>query len=230
MDTNLSYETVSTDINKCWHEKEPSIPNGYHLHRQLVASHTYYADSVQSAEEISRGFSTGVFVGAIFGGLVLGSIITSSVFIYLLQRARKEQEKKNNVFHNCNQNPAYENGDYDQMNTRNKTQNPTKVSNVNPFPREHNISTPNATEDGVYNHLNEAATATTITDDVYDHARPHSLTSFHCEGYGTLVFDHEGNDVYMKGDIDKEAECSVGMDTKNEHTAHNYFVLEKETI
>ncbi|XP_062571229.1 uncharacterized protein LOC134233264 [Saccostrea cucullata] len=164
-----------------------------------------------------------------FGGLVLGSIITSSVFIYLWQRARKEQEKKKNVFENCNQNPAFENGDYDQMNTRNKATKPAKISQVNPIPRE-NISTSHSMEDGVYNHLNESATATTNTDDVYDHARPHSSTSVHCEGYGTLVFDHEGNDVYMEGDKDKEAGCSVGAETKNEHTAHNYFVLEKETI
>ncbi|XP_062593101.1 uncharacterized protein LOC134254589 [Saccostrea cucullata] len=195
-------------------------------------SFTKDADSVQSAEEISRGnaFSAGVVVGALFGGLVLGFIITSSVFIYFWQRARKEQEKKNNLLQNYNHNPAYENGDYDQMNTRNKTQKPTKVSHVNPIPREESISTSNFTEDGVYNHLNESVKATTNTDDVYDHARPHSSTSLHCEGYGTLVFDHEGNDVYMEGYRDKGAGCSVRMDTKNEHTDHNYFVLEKETI
>ncbi|XP_062594568.1 uncharacterized protein LOC134255986 [Saccostrea cucullata] len=172
------------------------------------------------------GFSAGVVVGVMFGGVFLGSIITSFVFIFLWQRARKEQEKKKNVLENCNHNPAYENGDDDQMNTRNRTPKPTKVSHVNPIPRE-NIPTSQATEDGVYNHLNEASTSTK-TDDVYDHARPHSSTSVHCEGYGTLVFDHEGNDVYMEGD-GKGAGCSVEMETKNEYTAHNYFVLEKET-
>ncbi|XP_062620215.1 uncharacterized protein LOC134281797 [Saccostrea cucullata] len=164
-----------------------------------------------------------------FGGVLLGFIVASCVFIYRWQKTKKELEKKDNVSQNCNQNSAYESEDYDQSDTMNKTPKTTKISQVNPIPRQQNTFTSHSTEDGVYNHLNESATSTTKTDDVYDHARLHSSTSVHCEGYGTLVFDHEGNEIYMKGD-GKGAGCNVEKEIKNEHTAHNYFILEKETI
>ncbi|XP_061179059.1 uncharacterized protein LOC133187658 [Saccostrea echinata] len=103
----------------------------------------------------------------------------------------------------------------------------TKVSHVNPIQREQNISTSQSTGDCVYNHLNE--TATIDRDDFYDHARPPSSTSTHCEGYGTLVFNNEEKDVYVEGDDNKGAGSNVGKGNENEHTVHNYFVLEKET-
>lgn len=92
---------------------------------------------------------------------------------------------------------------------------------VKPFRRQQNDS--EATDDGVYNHLNEAATVD--NSDYYDHAKSGPSSSTPIDGYGVVTFTNREEDNYPEVNF-----MVAGIDRQipNEEPVNDgYCVLEK---
>ncbi|XP_055999478.1 uncharacterized protein LOC125655314 isoform X2 [Ostrea edulis] len=168
-------------------------------------------------------------IGAAIGGFLLGSVVTAVVFI-CHRRTTLPQQKRGQIpreFHNAEyQSESSNTGAQSQSNRRSVvyseiSDETRKSMAVEPFRRQQNDS--EATDDGVYNHLNEAATVD--NSDYYDHTENGSSSSTPIDGYGVVTFTNreEVNDPevnFMVAGIDRQI-------PNEEPVNDGYCVLEK---
>ncbi|XP_056001555.1 uncharacterized protein LOC130048605 [Ostrea edulis] len=193
---------------------------------QVTASETSFTFASKSPRIVT---SPEGIIGAAIGGFLLGSVVTAVVFI-CHRRTTLPQQKREQIpqeFHNAEyQSESSNTGAQSQSNRRSVvyseiSDETRKSMAVEPFRRQQNDS--EATDDGVYNHLNEAATVD--NSDYYDHTENGSSSSTPIDGYGVVTFTNreEVNDPevnFMVAGIDRQI-------PNEEPVNDGYCVLEK---
>ncbi|XP_052679554.1 uncharacterized protein LOC128160302 [Crassostrea angulata] len=190
---------------------------------------TQQTRTTQPSLRMNFAFCAGNIVGAVIGGVLLGTTITAIIFVFIHRNTSIFQKSNLKSKFDVMPNPV------NQQNDEPLEENPQPIERKNVVYNEVNDDIQNSvkvqpvqqhrnlTDTNVYNRLNESDQED--RSDYYDHAQPTPSLSDTEDGYGSLFVEQDVNDNYSE--VDQATyhvsgnEMTVGSKQNN-----NYSTLE----
>lgn len=188
---------------------------------------TQQTRTTQPSLRMNFAFCAGNIVGAVIGGVLLGTTITAIIFVFIHRNTSIFQNSKSKF--DVMPNPVY------QQNDEPLEENSQPIERKNVVYNEVNDDIQNAvmeqpvqqqrhlTDTYVYNRLNESNQED--RSDYYDHAQPTPSLSVTEDGYGSLFVEQDVNDNYSEVDQAAYHESGNKMTVESKQN-NNYSSLE----